>query len=236
VSARLAGAFLAGFVSFVSPCFLPLVPGYLAAISAHANGPEDARVPMTRALASSAWFAAGFTGIFVLVGAGAGVIGADLPVDPAGMRAITGFILVILGLSFAGALPSRADIVPPSLLDSVRRRRSPVLLGAAFAVCAAPCIGPILGATLIVGGSSGTVGASATTLFAYSLGLATPFLLTAVALGQVMPPLRRLRNWFFVLRAIGGTVLIATGVLLFIDRAWWLNVGAHRLQELIGLP
>ena len=221
-------------VSVLSPCVLPLVPGYIAAISLPAADVRGGRVPTRRVLAAGVRFVAGFTAVFVALGAGAGVIAAELPLDVDGVRAMAGFVLIVLGLWFAGALPWQGDIAAPGLLVSARRSRSPVLLGAAFAACAAPCVGPILGATLVVGGSARAVGGAATTLFAYSLGLATPFLAAAVALAHVMRPLRRLRDWFVVVRVAGGAVLVGTGALLFFDRAWWLSVAAHRLQGLVG--
>jgi cytochrome c-type biogenesis protein len=93
-----------------------------------------------------------------------------------------------------------------------------------------------LGATLVVGGSANAVAPAATTLLAYSLGLALPFLATAVAFAHAMRPLRFLRNWFAAGRAVGGAVLAGTGALLFFDRIWWLNVAAHHLQDAIGIP
>jgi cytochrome c-type biogenesis protein len=236
VIARLSVAFLGGLLSFLSPCVLPLVPSYLAAIAAPAGGAHSHAATTKRALTGAAPFVVGFTCVFVLLGAGAGVVAGALPFDAAGVRALAGFILVVLGLALAGALPWDLGPGAPRLLESARRSRSAVLLGAAFATCAAPCIGPVLGATLVVGGSANAVAPAATTLLAYSLGLALPFLAAAVAFAHVMGPLRSLRNWFAAGRAVGGAVLVGTGALLFSDRIWWLNVAAHHLQDAIGLP
>jgi cytochrome c-type biogenesis protein len=234
VIARLSVAFLGGVLSFLSPCVLPLVPSYLAAIAAPAGGTRDAATTK-QALTGAAPFVVGFTCVFVLLGAGAGVIAGALPFDAAGLRAVAGFILVVLGLALAGAVPCDVGLAAPGLLESARRSRSAVLLGAAFATCAVPCVGPVLGATLVVGGSAKAVAPAATTLLAYSLGLALPFVAAALALACVMRPLRSLRNWFAAGRAVGGAVLVGTGALLFFDRIWWLNLGAHRLQDAIGL-
>src|SRR5919197_2765856 len=233
VIARLSVAFLGGVLSFLSPCVLPLVPSYLAAIAAPAGGTHGHAATTKQALADAAPFVVGFTCVFVLLGAGAGVIAGALPFDAAGLRAVAGFILVVLGLGLGGALPWDLGPGAPGLLESARRSRSAVLLGAAFATCAAPCIGPVLGATLVVGGSANAVAPAATTLLAYSLGLALPFLAAAVAFAHVMGPLRSLRNWFAAGQAVGGAVLVATGALLFFDRIWWLNVAAHHLQDAI---
>jgi cytochrome c-type biogenesis protein len=235
VIARLSVAFLGGVLSFLSPCVLPLVPSYLAAIAAPAGGTHGHAATTKQALADAAPFVVGFTCVFVLLGAGAGVIAGALPFDAAGLRAVAGFILVVLGLGLGGALPWDVGPAAPGLLESARRSRSAVLLGAAFATCAVPCVGPVLGATLVVGGSAKAVGPAVTTLLAYSLGLALPFLAAALALTRVMRPLRPLRNWFAAGRVVGGAVLVGTGALLFFDRMWWLNLGAHRLQNAIGL-
>src|SRR5437868_944658 len=164
MTARLLTAFVAGMISFLSPCVLPLVPSYLAAVST-----SSAKVTAKSALKGSASFVLGFTGVFVLLGAGAGFIARELPLDAATMRAAAGLILVVLGLALGGLLPWELGLFAPGLMRSVRRRRSAILLGAAFATCAAPCIGPVLGATLIAGGSARAVGPASTTLLAYSL-------------------------------------------------------------------
>jgi cytochrome c-type biogenesis protein len=233
VIARLSVAFLGGLLSFLSPCVLPLVPSYLAAIAAPVGGNHRDAATTKQALAGAAPFIVGFTCVFVLLGAGAGVIAGALPFDAAGVHAVAGFILVVLGLALAGALPWEVGLAAHGLLESARRSRSAVLLGAAFATCAVPCLGPVLGATLVVGGSANAVAPAATTLLAYSLGLALPFLTAAVALAHVMGPFRSLRNWFAAGRAVGGAVMVGTGALLFFDRIWWLNVAAHHLQDAI---
>ncbi len=214
VIARLSVAFLGGVLSFLSPCVLPLVPSYLAAIAAPAGGTHGHAATTKQALTDAAPFVVGFTSVFVLLGAGAGVIGGALPFDAAGLRAVAGFILVVLGLALAGALPWDVGLAAPGLLESARRSRSAVLLGAAFATFAVPCVGPVLGATLVVGGSAQAVAPAATTLLAYSLGLALPFLAAVLALARVIRPLRSLRNWFAAGRAVGGAVLVGTGALL----------------------
>ena len=234
--ARLSVAFLGGILSFLSPCVLPLVPSYLAVIAAPAGAAHNHAATTKQVLTGAVPFVAGFTCIFVLLGAGTGVIAGALPFDAAGVRAVAGFVLVVLGLTLAGALPWEVGFAVPGLLESARRTRSAVLLGAAFAACAAPCVGPALGATLVVGGSAQAVAPAATTLLAYSLGLALPFLAAALAFARVMGPLRFLRNWFAAGRAIGGAVLVGTGALLFFDRMWWLNIAARHVQDAIGFP
>ncbi len=114
VIARLSVAFLGGVLSFLSPCVLPLVPSYLAAIAAPAGGTHGHAATTKQALTDAAPFVVGFTSVFVLLGAGAGVIGGALPFDAAGVRASAGFILVVLGLALAGALPWGSGALRPA--------------------------------------------------------------------------------------------------------------------------
>ncbi|MFL5914837.1 MAG: cytochrome c biogenesis CcdA family protein [Gaiellaceae bacterium] len=234
MSAKLLTAFLAGAISFLSPCVLPLVPSYLAAISTPHSRCDRRGKSSRSALKGAATFVLGFTGVFVLLGAGAGLLAREMPFDATGMRCVAGLILVVLGLALGGLLPWELGLAAPGLLQSVRRRGSAILLGAAFATCAAPCIGPVLGATLIVGGSSRAVGPAATTLLAYSLGLALPFAATSIAFTHVFGAFRRLRNSLEAARTISGLILVGTGALLFFGRIWWLNTATHHLQSTIG--
>jgi cytochrome c-type biogenesis protein len=120
-------------------------------------------------------------------------------------------------------------------VGGARRRGSGALLGAAFAVCAAPCMGPVLGATLVLAGSTSTVAQGSVLLFAYSLGLAVPFVVAGIAFTHVMGPFRWLRDHYVAIRSVSGALLVAIGLLLFFDRIWWLSVGFHRVLEAVGL-
>ena len=134
---RLGVSFAAGFVSIVLPCVLPLVPGYLAALSSVEAGqlgrPGNAR----RVFLASLPFILGFTVVFVVLGAGAAAIGSVLTATA--RTQVAGFILVVLGLAFVGLLPVPERVLAPGLITGARRRGSGALLGGAFAVCAAPC-------------------------------------------------------------------------------------------------
>ncbi|HEX6491481.1 MAG TPA: cytochrome c biogenesis protein CcdA, partial [Gaiellaceae bacterium] len=143
---RLPVAFLAGLVSFLAPCVLPLVPGYLSAVSAVEAGRLGQAGTTRRVFVSSLPFVAGFTALFVVLGAGAGLVGNSVSLNSTRMQAVAGFVVVLFGLAFIGLLPFPERLVAPGLVGEARRRRSGALLGAAFAVCAAPCMGPVLGA------------------------------------------------------------------------------------------
>ena len=230
---RIPVAFLAGLVSVITPCVLPLVPGYLSAVSAvEANRlgqPGAAR----RVALSSLPFIAGFTVVFVVLGAGAAAIGGILDSDR--QAELAGLVLVVLGLTFIGLLPWPERVVAPGLLSGARRRGSSALLGAAFAVCAAPCIGTVLASILVLASDTGTVFRGAVLLAAYSAGLGLAFLLTGVAFTQAMGTFRWLRDHYVVIRVAGGVMLVALGLLLFFHRDWWLRVFLNRLLDDLGL-
>jgi cytochrome c-type biogenesis protein len=232
---RIPVAFLAGLVSFVAPCVLPLVPGYLSAVSAVEAGRLGERGTAKRVFLGSLPFVAGFTALFVALGAGAGLVGNAVSLNSTRVQAVAGFIVVVFGLAFAGLLPFPERLVAPGLVGEARRRGSGALLGAAFAVCAAPCMGPVLGAILVLAGSTTTVAQGAVLLLAYSLGLAVPFVVAGIAFTQVMGPFRWLRNHYVAIRSASGALLVAIGLLLFFDRIWWLSVGFNRALETVGL-
>ena len=224
---RIPIAFLAGFASFVAPCVLPLVPGYLSAVSSiearQLGKPGAAR----RVLAGSIPFVAGFTAVFVALGALAGVLGAV--VDRRVFEQVAGFVLVVIGLAFAHLLPMPQRLVAPELLVGARDSGSNVLLGGAFAVCAAPCVSPILVSALVLAGSSSTVAQGAVLLFAYSLGLAVPFVLAGLVFVPAMGSFRWLRDRFHYFEVVGGLMLVALGLLFFFDRLWWLRAAFYHV-------
>src|SRR3954447_26325602 len=139
---RIPIAFAAGLLSVLTPCVLPLVPGYLAAISTVEPSRLQERGVARRVVLASLPFVLGFTVVFVLLGAAAAAIGSAL--DKRLQLEFAGFCLVVIGLVFVGLLPVPERLVAPGLLTQARSRGSSLLLGAAFAVCAAPCIGAVL--------------------------------------------------------------------------------------------
>ena len=232
---RLPIAFLAGFLSFLAPCVLPLVPGYLSAVSAVGAGDLGRPGVSRRVLLASLPFVAGFTAVFVALGALAGLGGGLLGGDRRIVYSVAGFLIVVLGLAFMGLLPFPERLLVPELVSSARRRGSSTLLGAAFAVCAAPCVGPVLGSILVLAGDSSTVAQGSLLLFAYSVGLAVPFLLAGIAFTRAMGAFRWLRDRYFVIRVGSGAVLVALGLLLFFGRYWWLNAALSHVLDSVGL-
>ena len=232
---RLPIAFLAGFLSFLAPCVLPLVPGYLSAVSAVGAGDLGRPGVSRRVVLASLPFVAGFTAVFVALGALAGLGGGLLGGDRRIVYSVAGFLVVVLGLAFMGLLPFPERLLVPELVSSARRRGSSTLLGAAFAVCAAPCVGPVLGSILVLAGDSSTVAQGSLLLFAYSIGLAVPFLLAGIAFTRAMGAFRWLRDRYFVIRVGSGAVLVALGLLLFFGRYWWLNAALSHVLDSVGL-
>src|SRR5919197_126502 len=126
------------------------------------------------------------------------------------------------------------SFLAPGLLSGARRSRSNVLLGGAFGVCAAPCIGPVLASTLALASNTSTVAQGSVLLLAYSAGLALPFLVTGVAFSQAMSAFRWLRDRYHAIQIVSGATLVALGLLLFFDRFWWLRVGLNRALGAYG--
>ena len=232
MEAKIPLAFVAGLVSFVTPCVLPLVPGYLSAVSGAQVGVGGRRV-----VAASMPFIAGFTLVFVALGAAAGAAGGLFDENRDILLKVAGLIVVVFGFAFMGLLPFPflERLAAPGLIEGARRRGSRALLGGAFGVCAAPCIGPVLASILALAGESSTVAQGSLLLAVYSAGLALPFLLVGVAFDRAMGVFRWLRDQYDILRAISGGLLVGLGLLLFFDRFWWLNVAFNRAFEFFGI-
>ena len=228
-------AFLAGFVSFLAPCVLPLVPGYLSAISAidatELGRPGNAR----RVVTASLPFVLGFTLVFVALGVGAAVVGGRIVHDQFLLEKVAGFVLVVFGLAFMGLLPWPERLVGAGILQGARSRGSRLLLGGAFAVCAAPCIGPVLAGILVLAGSSETVAEGGLLLAVYSLGLAVPFVLAGALFTRAMGAFRWLRDHYRAIQIAGGAIMVALGLLLFFERFYVLRVYLNRFLEWLGI-
>jgi cytochrome c-type biogenesis protein len=224
-------AFAAGLLSFVTPCVLPLVPGYLSAVSGASVGVGGRRV-----VAASVPFIAGFTVVFVALGAAAGAAGGLFD-DPRLLSMVAGLVIVVVGFAFMGLLPfDWVDrMVAPQLVEGARRSGSRVLLGGAFGVCAAPCIGPVLASILALASEGSTAAQGSLLLLVYSLGLAVPFVLVGIGFDRAMGASRWLRDRYETLRIVSGGILVALGLLLFFDRFWWIRVAFNRMFEFFGV-
>jgi cytochrome c-type biogenesis protein len=227
VAVRLVVAFAAGLASVVTPCVLPLVPGYLSTVSTIDPDRFGQRGVARRVAVSSLPFFAGFTAVFVILGVGAAAVAGT--VSRQAQQEIGGFILVVVGLALMGLLPLPERLVGSGLLTGARRSGSRALLGAAFATCAAPCITPVLASVLVLAGGTAAVAKGATLLLAYSAGLAFAFLLAGVFFAKAMGTFRWLRDHYRWISLGSGALLVALGLLLFFDRFWWLRIGFNRM-------
>ena len=207
--------------------------GYLSAISAVEVDRLGERGVSRRIVIASIPFILGFTTVFVLLGAGAAAIGGT--VDKQTQVKIAGFVLIVIGLAFIGLLPWPERTVAPGLLQHARRRGSNALLGGAFAVCAAPCIGTVLASILVLASGSGTVARGIVLLIAYSFGLGAAFVLAGVAFAHAMRAFRWVRDHYVYVRIASGAMLVALGLLLFFGRDWWLQVALDQVFTRIGL-
>lgn len=206
-------AFGAGVLSFLSPCVLPLVPIYLANLGGAVSLSTEARRLVIFLHAIS--FVAGFSIVFIGVGASVGLIGAALPNDV--LRIVGGAILILFGLFLLAAtrIPrlNYEMRLSRSLHGSTGYLRS-ILLGAAFSLGWTPCVGPILGGILTLAATSQTVWKGIYLLAAYSLGLGLPFVAVGLALGAALPFVRWLRRWSSIISIVSGILLIIVGILM----------------------
>ena len=236
VEATAVGAFAAGFLSFVSPCVLPLVPGYLAAVGA-TSGIGEERRPHSAILVPAVIFCLSFTAIFVALGMFATGLSAPLSDNRALLEEIAGALLILMGLFFL-LTPFIARLNrewrPERLLEKAGTG-GPVIAGAAFAVGWTPCTGPILGAILTTAAQRDGVGGGAFLLLAYSLGLAIPFLLSALAFERVTGAFRWIRDHYVVINVVSGLILVAVGVLVFSHEMTRMAAEARDLADALGL-
>lgn len=219
----IAVAFAAGALSFLSPCVLALVPVYLAFLgtAATTDGGSAPAVTATRAevLPQALLFVVGFSIVFIVVGTSIGLVGQPLFAIPA-TRQVAGIVVIGLGILTTGVFGPVLDRfrigLDASAVPTARSLRA-VSLGAFVAVGWTPCIGPVLGAILTMGASSGSAPVVALLLTAYSIGLAVPFLATAVALPRLRPLLDFLRRHYDAVRVVTGLLIVGIGILIFLN-------------------
>ena len=229
-------ALAAGVVSFLSPCVLPLVPGYLSAVSGvSANELESAG--WRRVLGPSLLFVASFSAIFIVLGLTATGLGSALRDHEELLSKIAAALIVAMGILFV-ASPFVARLNREWHVDALLERAGrggPVVAGAAFAIAWTPCIGPTLGAILTAASLTDSAGRGAFLLAVYSAGLAIPFLLTAVAFSRMTTAFAVVKRHYQAIVATGGVILIAMGVLIWTDQLTELNIEAQRWLSGLGL-
>jgi len=235
-SPSLALAFAAGFVSFVSPCVLPLVPGYLAAVSGAAPGTGERRVD-PRMLARSLVFIATFSSIFILLGLSATAAGSLLRDNKPALDTVAGVAIIVMGAFFVASVfvvRLNREWHPERLVERAGHG-GPVIAGAAFAIAWTPCVGPALGAILGLAAQDGTVGKGALLLGVYSLGLAMPFLFSAVAFSAAQRSFAFFKRHYAAIQVGAGAVLIVMGILVLNGELNRLNSEAQQFLDSLGL-
>lgn len=217
----IAGAFMAGLLSFLSPCVLPLVPPYLCFLAgvgigelSGSSGQLEARQSRRIVMMAGA-FVLGFTTVFVALGATASTIGAVVTAYFETLSIIAGALILVMGLHFLGWL--RIPLLYREARFQTERKPASMvgayLVGLAFAFGWTPCVGPVLATVLMVAGAEGTAARGATLLAAYSLGIGVPFLLAAVFAGPFLNLMARFRRHMPVVEKAMGAALVVTGLL-----------------------
>lgn len=221
--------FLAGILSFLSPCVLPLVPSYLSFVTGMSLEDLQEGVDRHRVLVHSALFVTGFTLIFVLLGASASFIGRFLNYYSDWIERIGGIIIIVLGLHLMGVF-KMARLMREKRVHLANKPTGylgTVVVGFAFGAGWTPCIGPALGAVLTMAASRDQVGQGTMLLFVYSMGLAIPFILSALALERFLSAFSRFRRFLPAVQVAAGALLVLLGILLvtgsFTLLAAWLN-------------
>ncbi len=213
----LVALFGAGVASFLAPCVVPLLPAYLAMVvgsSAEEAGPS-------RTVSATALFVLGFTIVFAVLGVAAGAAGSSLDDARTGLERVGGVVVAVMGLVLLGAVRGslvrerRAILtVPKSLGPGLINTARPVVLGVAFGAAWSPCVGPLLGAALVVAATSGSPARGGTLLGAYALGIGVPFLIASLGLASSPGFNDFLRRIAQPLQRVAGALLLVLGVML----------------------
>jgi cytochrome c-type biogenesis protein len=218
-------AVLAGVVSFLSPCVLPLVPGYLSYVTGMSADPRRGRLVLGTAL-----FVAGFGLVFVLGGALFGGLGSIVLGNAEIITRVLGVLTIVLGLAFLGVLPGLMRDVRIHKLPAAGLAGAP-LLGVVFGLGWTPCIGPTLGVVLTLGLNEGSATRGALLAVAYALGLGLPFVGAALAYSKALRTFRAIRRHSRLITRIGGGMMVAVGILL-VTGLWGEMIAT--MQGLIG--
>ena len=226
-------AFGAGLISFLSPCVLPLVPGYISAVA----GGQPGEVRTRRVIGPSLAFVGSFSFIFISLGLlGQRALHAALR-GPTALK-VSGALIVVMGLLFMAAplIPALSREWHVGRLMQRAGRSGPMLTGAAFALAWTPCTGPTLSAIVGAAGTSGSASRGAVLLAVYCAGLGVPFLITGLAFGRATSAFAVIKRHYPIVIGVGGAVLITMGVLIWTGEFTQLNVTVSGWLQSIGLP
>jgi len=233
---NLALAFAAGLISFVSPCCLPLVPGYLATVSGVEPGALGRRID-PRVVGRSAVFVGTFSLLFILLGLGATAAGSFLFDNQPTLNTVAGVAIVAMGLLFVASVfvtRLNREFRPHALIERAGRG-GPVVAGAAFAIAWTPCVGPTLGAILGLASTQQGTARGALLLAVYSAGLALPFLFSAIAFNAASRAFGFLKRHYAAIQIGSGVVLVAMGILVLTGELFRLNIEVQQFLDRYGL-
>ncbi len=226
-------AFGAGLISFLSPCVLPLVPGYISAVA----GVAPDKVNASRVILPSLAFIGSFSFIFIALGLlGQRALRTALT-GPAALK-ISGALIIAMGIVFVLApfVPAFGREWHVDKLMTRAGRSGPALTGAAFALAWTPCTGPTLGAIVTAAGTSNSASRGAVLLAAYCAGLGVPFLITGLAFGRATAAFAVIKRHYAIVIGVGGAVLISMGVLIWTGEFTQLNITISHWLQTLGLP
>lgn len=204
-------SFLEGIVTFISPCLLPMLPIYISYFAG-----ETTDRPRHKALPNAMAFVAGFTVIFILLGAFAGTLGGLLTSHKTIVNIVTGLIVIIFGLNFTGVFSinflnrtkrSQMEVKKHSLVSSF-------LFGIVFSIGWTPCVGAFLGSALMMASQQGSVGKGILMLFLYSMGLGIPFMISAVLIERLMGAFGWIKSHYSIITKLSGILLIIVGIMM----------------------
>lgn len=209
-------AFSAGFLSFLSPCVLPLVPAYIGYLTGSTLEKQNNHNSKFNTMYKSFGFVIGFSLIFILMGASITTLGKLITTNKSFMRKAGGVIIFIFGLHTIGVFKIKFLYYEKRFLSFNKLGRfSSIFMGMAFAMGWTPCIGPILSSILIYAANMDTIGKGILLLAVYSLGLAIPFILTAYAIEELTKYIRKFSKYLPIVSWISGTLMIIMGILVF---------------------
>lgn len=234
--AGVLAALAAGTVSFLSPCVLPLVPGYLSAVSG-VSAAELGKGRRRHVLIPSLIFVASFSLIFILMGLSATAIGSLINRNRLLLDKVAAVIIIAMGVLFiAAALAPKLsrDWHPAGLIERAGSG-GPLVAGAAFAIAWTPCIGPTLTAILATAATADSTGRGAILLAFYSAGLGIPFLATALAFDRMTAAFAVIKRHYGLIIGLGGAILIVMGILIWTGEFFRLNIEAQNLLDKLGL-
>lgn len=237
IDTTIFAAFGVGMLSFFSPCVLPLVPGYLSAVSGVSAAEIGERGSAKQVLGPAMLFCLAFTVVFVAFGLTATALGQSLATNRATLEKISGAFIVAMGLFMGFSLISpklNRDFRPERLIHAAGAG-GPLVAGAAFAIAWTPCVGPTLGAILTAAGTKENVGSGAVLLLFYSAGLAVPFIGSALGVGVLSNTNGWVKRHYPWIVGISAVLLIVIGVLIFTDQFTLLNNQAQRLTRDLNL-